>query len=565
MSDSGDGIDRSPQERVDVCVVGAGPAGALIASQLAARGFDVVVLEAGKRFDRGKRLERMRRAIRPAHDGLEVWDMGGPRDRYTSAGGVYYPLNRKRIKGVGGSTLHWGGRVARFHEKDFEMQSRYGLAADWPIDYADIRPYYALAERELGVAGAEDNPFAPPREHPFPMEAFPRSYSDSLFESACEKLDITTHSVPQARNSEPYQGRSKCVGFGTCQPVCPSGAKYSADVHVRKAESEGARIVDQVAVQRLEHDKTGDVVTAAEYKTPSGETYRQESRQFVLACGGVEIPRLLFLSRSSEHPDGLANSSGMVGKFFMESPYIHLIGQLDRRTRQHLMGLGTMESHQFYTPEEAKPGSFKIEFGITAGPTPSELALQQRTPLRGMLDTVRNPVSSQQWATQVENARMIEWGDELLESIREQFGNYFSVSAEIEVLPREYNRITLDRSTTDEYGNPVPNVSWNRDPHAKKTIERAFEVLESIVENLDGTVRNKHRSIVWKGVGHHSGTTRMGTNPSQSVVNPQLLAHDLSNLSLVSSSTFVTSGAMQPTLTIAALALRAADHIDSRL
>ncbi|RXK46938.1 GMC family oxidoreductase [Halorientalis pallida] len=565
MSDAANVVDRTPSERVDVCIVGAGPAGALMADKLAAGGHDVVVLEAGKRFDFESRLRRMKRSIRPAYDDLDVWDMGGPRDDFNSSGEIFYPLNHKRVKGIGGSTLHWGGRVARLPEKDFEMQSRYGLASDWPINYDDLQPYYARAERELGVAGVDDNPFAPPREQPFPMEAFPRSYSDSLFEQACEKLDITTHSVPQARNSEPYQDRSACVGYGTCQPVCPSGAKYSADVHVRKAESEGARVIDQAAVQRLEHDDSGETVTAAVYRTPDGETHRQTARQFVLAAGGIEIPRLLLLSESPSHPDGLANSSGTVGKFFMESPYIHLIGQLDRRTRQNLIGLGTMESHQFYTPEEAEPGSFKIEFGLGAGPTPAQLALEQRTPLEGMLDTMRNPTSVGQWSENARNLGGIEWGDDLLANIREQYGNYFSISAEIEVLPRVENRVTLDRSTTDAYGKPIPDVSWNRDPHAERTIERAFEVLESIVDNLDADVREKHRSVLWNGVGHHSGTTRMGTDPGNSVVDPQLRTHDLTNLYLVSSSVFVTSGAMQPTLTIAALALRAADHLASKL
>lgn len=565
MSNSKSGVDRTPSERVDVCIVGAGPAGALVAYKLANRGHDVVVLESGKRFDLDTRILRMKRSIRPAYDPPEVWDMDGPRDKFSSSGEIFYPLNRLRVKGIGGSTLHWGGRVGRLHEKDFEMNSRYGLASDWPIDYFDLKPYYAEAEQEMGVAGAEDNPFAPSRDQSFPMEAFSQSYSDSLFAAACEELDITTHSVPQARNSEQYQGRGECVGYGTCAPVCPSGAKYSADVHIRKAISEGTRVIDRASVQRLEHDSSGEAITAAVYKTPDGGTHRQAARQFVLAAGGVEIPRLLLLSKSSTHPDGLANSSGMVGKFFMESPYAYLTGQLDCSTRQNLIGFGTMESHQYYTHKESTPGSFKIEFGNNSGPTPAQLALSQRTPLRDMMDTMRQPLSTDQWADQLENNSDIEWGDELLSTIQSQFGNYFTISAEIEQLPREENRITLDRSKTDKYGNPVPDVSWNRDPHAERTIEQAFEVIESIVDHLDAEVMNKRKSVYRRGAGHQSGTTRMGADPKRSVVDPQLLAHDLTNLYLVSSSTFVTSGAMQPTLTIAALALRAADHLDSRL
>ena len=264
------GTDRTPSNAPDVCVIGAGPAGALCAHRLAERGHDVVILEAGPRFSFEDRPERMERAIRPGVDDRSVWGMGGERDAYVSTGPQPYPLNRTRVKGVGGTSLHWQGMVMRLHEADFERRSRDGVAADWPIDYADLRPYYAAAEHAFGVAGAVDNPFAPPREEPYPLPAFPPSYSDSLFAEACEELEITTHSVPNARNSAPYDGRSACVGYGTCKPVCASGAKYDATVHVRKAEAAGARVIDRAPVQRLETDGKGRLARAV-YATPNGE------------------------------------------------------------------------------------------------------------------------------------------------------------------------------------------------------------------------------------------------------------------------------------------------------
>ena len=543
---------REPTSRADVCVVGAGPAGALVAEKLATSGHDVVVLEAGPRFEFGERTNRMERAIRPPYDEGDVWEMGGERDRYTSSGEQYYPLNVARVKGVGGSTLHWQGMVMRLHESDFAGTAGSADDPAWPIAYDEIREYYATAERELGVAGASDNPFAPPRETPFPMPAFPPSYSDSLFADACEALGIAMHSVPNARNSEPYDDRSACVGYGTCQPVCPSGAKYSADHHVAKAEQAGARVVDRAPVQRLVTGDDGDRVTAAEYATPEGATHRQTARQFVLAAGGVEIPRLLLLSATSDHPDGLANSSGLVGHYFMEHLFAGAGGTLDERTRQNHIGFLTSETHQFYddpgqaltredgtvvvpaTDDALAP--LKLEFFNYAGPSPVELALTGD-----------------------------EWGDDLLDSLQDAYGHSIAMGGLVGQRPQKANRVTLDTSTTDDHGNPVPDIHWSLDDRTRRTLARANEIQHAVLDELGVDISWTAGPDSTGPAYHHMGTTRMGTDPETSVVNPRLRTHDVDNLTVASSSVFVNSGAMNPTLTIAALALKAADHVDADL
>ena len=531
----GDGADRTPSERADVCVVGAGPAGALVAHRLAERGHDVVVLEAGPRFSFDSRPERMERSIRPGVD-ADAWDMGGPRDAFSASGERFYPLNFARVKGVGGSTLHWQGMVPRLHESDFRRESRDGVAADWPLEYADLRPYYAEAESALGVAGAVDNPFAPPREEPYPMPAFPPSYSDSLFAEACEEVGIETHSVPNARNSEGYDDRSACVGYGTCQPVCPSGAKYSADHTVEAAERAGAHVLDRVPVQRLETGEDGDRVEAAVYATPDGAEHRQRARQFVLAAGGVEIPRLLLLSRSPDHPDGLANGSGLVGRYFMEHLFAGVGGRLGESTRQNHVGFITSESHQFYDNDFDGVGPMKLEFLNYAGPSPVESALSAD-----------------------------EFGDDLLASLREGYGDHVAMGGLVGQLPRKENRIALDTSTTDDHGNPVPDVQWSLDDRTRRTIEKANEIQHRVMDELGADVEWTVGPENTGPAYHHMGTTRMGEDPDESVVDPRLRTHDVSNLSVASSSVFVTSGAMNPTLTIAALALKAADHVEEDL
>ena len=542
----GDGVDRTPSKRVDVCVVGAGPAGALVATDLARAGHDVVVLEAGPRFDPAERLERMERSIRPSYDRADVWGMGGDRDAFSSTGELYYPLNAARVKGVGGSTLHWQGMVMRLHESDFERRTRSGYGADWPIDYDDLRPYYARAERRLGVAGASDNPFAPPREEPHPLPAFPPSYSDSLFAPACERLGVTTHSVPNARNSEAYDGRSACVGYGTCQPVCPSGAKWSADHEIARAEEAGARVVDRAAVGRLVTGEGDDRVTGAVYATPDGAEHRQEARRFVLAAGGVETPRLLLLSRSPDHPDGLANSSGLVGRYFTEHLFAGAGGRLDEPTRQNHVGFNTTESHQFYDDpgagtsgvpsSDADLAPIKLEFLNYAGPSPVETALSGG-----------------------------EWGDALLSRLREEYGTHVAMGGLVEQTPRRENRVTLDPSRTDDHGNPVPDVRWSLDARTRRTLARANELQHAILEETGVDVEWTVGPATTGPAYHHMGTTRMGTDPTASVVDARLRTHEVRNLSVASSSVFPTGGAMNPTLTIAALALKCADHVREAL
>ena len=544
-------MEREPVAGADVCVVGAGPAGALVASSLASDGHTVVVLEAGRRFDFSERPGQMERAIRPGDDG-DIWEMGGERDAFSTTGEQFYPLNVARVKGVGGSTLHWQGMVMRMHPADFDGGHDNADPA-WPISYADLRPYYAEAETALGVAGDADNPYAPARDGPYPMPGFEPSYSDSLFAGACESLGITMHSVPNARNSEAYDDRSPCVGYGTCQPVCPSGAKYDASVHIEDAETAGATVLDRVPVQRLETDGDGRV-SAAVYVTPAGEEYRQEATEFVLAAGGIETPRLLLLSETDDHPDGLANSSGAVGRYFMDHLFAGAGGPIDEQTRQNHVGFITSESHQFYddpgqpvqrvdegqTVVAASDDAFsplKLEFLNYAGPSPVAMALNGE-----------------------------DWGDSMLESIREGYGNSIAMGGLVGQPPRWENRVTLDSSTTDDHGNPVPDIRWAWGERVERSISRANDIQHAVLEELGADIA--WTANVDGGTGpayHHMGTTRMGTDPGTSVVTPELRTHDVANLSIASSSVFVTAGSMNPTLTIAALALKCADHVGQRL
>jgi choline dehydrogenase-like flavoprotein len=343
------------------------------------------------------------------------------------------------------------------------------------------------------------------------------------------------HSVPNARNSEPYGGRSACVGYGTCKPVCPSGARYTAETHVDRAVAAGARVVDRAPVQRLVHDRAGERVEAAVYATPDGTEHRQEARQFVVAAGGVETPRLLLLSRSTAYPDGLANSSGLVGRYFMDHLFAGVGGRLNVDTRQHHVGFNTSECHQFYDDTEPVNG-LKLEFLNYAGPTVVGEALSSDT-----------------------------WGDELRAELERAYGTHVGMGALVEQLPRRENRVTLDPSRRDDHGNPVPDVQWSLDDGTRAALRRANAIQARVLDELGTTVEWRVGPENTGPAYHHMGTTRMGAEPDESVVDARLRTHDLSNLRLVGSSVFPTGGAMNPTLTIAALALRAATGLDDDL
>ncbi|TQQ83309.1 GMC family oxidoreductase [Halonotius terrestris] len=540
---SSENLDRTPVEDADVCVVGAGPAGALLSYSLAKRGHDVVILEAGPRFDMEHRVDRMKLQIHPDRGVNEVWDMGGERDAYSMSGEQDWPLNKRRVKGVGGTSLHWGSVTPRLREKDFEMESRFGVGKDWPISYEDLQPYYARAEQEVGIAGPDNAPHQPPREEGYPMDPLPNSASDDLFAEAAEALDIDVQSMPMAINTGKYD-RNQCQGYGTCEHVCPSGAKYTAEVHVEKAEAEGATVLTQTPVQRFEHGPDGEEVTGAVYKTPDGNTHTQEADVFVAAAGAFETPRLLLLSESDQYPDGLANSSGTVGRYFMQHEGALVIGIVpNQETYQGAYGPVVSSGIQQFYEGTAERGGANIMLLNTSDPSLAERAIDSSG-----------------------------FGDDLLETVN-LYGNSIGTLNSVEMLPREDNRITLDRSKTDNHGNPVPDVQVEAGEFSEKGTEKAIQVGKDLIEEMGGNVAFVQGTTTdsdefiedIKGGYHPMGGTRMGTDPDDSVVDPNLQTHDLDNLYISGGGVFVTGGAANPTLTIMALSLKAADNIHGSL
>ena len=513
----------------DVCIVGAGAAGGTLALELGRRGVRVVILESGPRHDFAQRREYVRRFLHRENP----WRTPLPEmDRFSAGGTARHVL--QRVRGIGGSTLHWEGYALRFHADDFRLQSLYGIGDDWPISYEDLESYYARAEQSLGVAGAMDDPWASPRSTPFPMPPFSFSHSDRVVSPVCRSLGIKLHCMPQARNSITYGGRSACRACSTCF-VCPTGAKASTDLtHFVDAEATGnVRVLAETTVLRLETDRSGQV-GAAVYAGADRAEKRLAARVFVVAAGGVETARLLLLSTSSEFPNGLANRSGLVGRFFMSHPSLDVTGRASERLYPYRIGFSTAMSRQFAVDRpRASRGAFLLEFLNSAGPTPDQLATAS-----GLS------------------------GEGLRKHVREEFGRRLGIRIYCEPLAQRTNGVTLNLRVRDYFGNPVPHVHYSTGRYERDALDDARAVVEKILAAVPLT---DVRAGAPMFSAHQIGTHRMGSDPATSVVDAELKTHDVSNLYLVGSGCFVTASASPPTLTIVALAIRASEHIAARL
>ena len=510
----------------DVCIVGAGAAGAVIAAELATRGVEVTVLESGPRYPLAQRVEAQRRFLRGLHP-FPTPDPG--LDRYSVDSALPFRLEWMRMRGIGGSTLHWEGYAMRFHPADFALRSRHGVAADWPLSYADLEPLYARAERALGVAGEDADPeFA--RSTPFPLPAFPPSHADGVFASACRELGVGMMAIPQARNSHAYDGRPTCLACGTCY-ACPIGARASVDLtHVPRAEATGrARFIDNAHVLRLECEPDGRVVSAL-YRTPAGDERRVYARRFVLAGGAIENVRLCLLSASRAHPEGLANASGLLGANFMCHPVVDFVAQVAEPLYPYRTGFSSSMSRDWAASGARDERSgFWIEFRNRAGGTPGQIAVESRA-----------------------------WGAALRQRVRTDFGHGAGMRTFFEALPRPENRITLDRTQVDSYGSPVAHLRFGIGDYERAGVAAASREVRALYRAMRATDVNESKVLL---ASHLMGVHRMGTDPGTSVVDATQRAHDHPNLWLAGAGSFVTSSWANPTLTIVALAIHTADAL----
>ncbi|HWW19422.1 MAG TPA: GMC family oxidoreductase [Steroidobacteraceae bacterium] len=512
-------------DRYELCIIGAGIAGALLAVTAARQGRKVLLVEAGNRFPLEGRRQLLRRY--DTLGGLYVpWQHPG-RDRYVDSSGqsIGYPyeLERYRAKGVGGSTLHWGGRAQRLMPSDFRTASTYGLGTDWPLSYDELEPYYCAAEWEIGVSGSPHTLQAP-RSRDFPMPGFPFSPDERMWLPIAQKMDIELYSAPFAINSMPYAGRTSCKAYSACN-ICPSGARYCADIHVAEAEKTGnCVLLTETVARRIDLNASG-TVTRIHATTLDGRDLEVQADRYVIAAHGVESARLLLLSKCGNHSD-------QVGRNFMEHPFIKAAGYVPtRQFYPDVVGFERLESMSFYEGKDRqKRGAFKLEFEFSYDP------------LRDMeFDHL--------------------WGDALARHDQKLFGHWLGINVETEMQGNADSRVTLDSKAKDMFGDPVPHLRIAFCDTDIRTQRRALQVA---TELLQAAGAQDIRPIGPNGLSfpaHHMGTCRMSKDPDAGVVDRDCRVHGTSNLYVVGSSVYPTGGGCNPTLTIAALSLRLADHL----
>jgi choline dehydrogenase-like flavoprotein len=532
-------------ETVDFAIVGSGAAGGVIARELARAGLSVVVLEQGPRPQIAT-LE---------HDELKYWYMGGlTNDAVENPQTFRHDAARKAElmkfkpalwygRGVGGGSLHYTANYWRFHEIDFIERSVLGPIpgtgfADWPITYKDLEPYYTKVDWEIGVSGlAGASPFEPPRSKPYPMPPLPVKSSGVLLERGARKLGLHPAPAPLAINSETYRGRPGCVHCGFCHGfACEVTAKASTlTTVIPEAEATGrCEVRSDSYVARIETNERGRTTGVAYFDARRREHF-QKARAVVVCANGAETPRLLLMSSNARFPQGLANSSGIVGKYLMFNYTSRALGLFEHELNEHKSVQATRVVMDFYNadPKRGHYGGGGLDGRM--GPLPATWTI--RTAGEGP-----------------------PWGSELKARLRE-FPRSMHVACHGTSLPVESNNITLDPELKDAWGLPAMRVTHREHPddlaNAGFLQDRGVEILEAA-----GALRVTRAPLTNQRLSLHLlGTCRMGNDPSTSVVDRYHRSHDVPNLFVCDGSSLVTSGRGQPTMTIQALAFRAGEHI----
>jgi choline dehydrogenase-like flavoprotein len=532
----------------DVVIVGSGVAGAMLSYELAKSGINVICLESGPPIDRAATLKRFKEYPERGFQECYVktkhapFPSGRPSDAYlesvgSSEYGAFY------LRGVGGTTWLWAGNAWRFLEDDFKEKTRYGVGRDMPISYQDLEPFYDRAEVMMGVAGVSEpaDYYQVKRKTAYPLPPVPLSYLDSYVDQKIKPLGLRVRSAPSARNTQVYDERPPCCGSNNCMPICPIGAQYSASVHIEKAKQfKTMRLIsDAVVDQVVSNDQKS--VNYVQFRDPQGNYYQVKAKHYVLAAGAIETPKLMLMSK-------IGNDN--VGRNLMGHPMLFV---------------------SFIAKEDVFPGRGPMVIGsITenmTGPFRSKHA--------GFRINLKNFVFMQDLVKQrLDSGKM---GDALRQDIAHHSKRMIGMEIFLGQLPDPNNRVTLSEDRKDALGLPTPKVDYHIGTWTENAVKPAYDVCKSIAEACGyepGSLIFESESLDPKrrfnSNNHIMGTTIMGNDPKDSVANSIGQPYSskdgkpMENLFIASSGLMSTSGVNNVSLTIAALSLRLAEHLEKQ-
>ncbi len=526
-------------EPVDVVIIGAGPAGATIAWSLADTRMKIVCLEQGDWMDpAGYPTTRMDWEMRRFGDfGLSPNSRG--READYPIHDADSPIHVSNFNAVGGSSILYAAHYPRFHPSDFRVKSLDGVAADWPIDYALLEPWYAQNDEIMGVAGLAGDPAYPPKSVPLPP--VPLGKVGDTLARGFNSLGWHWWPSDSAIATREHRGRAPCIQLGPCIMGCAQGAKGSADVtYWPLAIRAGVELRTRCRVREITLGPDG-LADGVIYYDAEGNEQRQQAGIVILACNGIGTPRLLLNSASSAFPDGLANRSGLVGRNLMFHPYGMVTGLFDDPLEGYKGPTGCcILSQQFYETDAERDFVRGYSFEI----------------LRGM-----TPVSTALWGM---SGGRLPWGTDHHAAYAKLFDRTAGMVMICEDLPEPHNRVTLDPDLVDSNGIPAPRIAYTLSENSRRMLDhgvaRAREVLQSA-----GARETFAEAPLAPAGWHLMGTARMGVDPETSVVNEWGRCHDVRNLFIVDGSIFVTAAAVNPTNTIQALSLYIGDRIKQNL
>ncbi|MBG6205209.1 choline dehydrogenase-like flavoprotein [Labrenzia sp. EL_13] len=531
-------------EPVDVLIIGAGASGAAIAWSLLETRMRILCLEQGEHLQ-DRDFPSRREDYELSRYGEFSCD---PNVRKLKQD---YPVNSQNScitpvnwNGVGGSTINFLGHWPRMKPSDFRTRSLDGVAEDWPVDYATLEPFYDLNDENTGVSGLGGNPGYPDYSPPLPP--IPIGKLGQTLAKGFNELGWHWWPSDVAILSQDRDGRQKCVNAGTCDLGCAAGAKGGTNfTYWPVLENAGVELRTRSRVREILIDQETGFATGVLYHGADGQLHEQKAELVVVACNGVGTPRLLLNSKSQLFPDGLANRSGLVGKNLMFHPLTGVAGVFDEPMLGHEGPMAcSILSQEFYETDRSR--DFVRGYGLHSG--------RSTTPMTYALGGygIDNP---------------IPWGAEHREIMDTVYPYLAGLTVVSEDLPEEINCVTLDPELTDSDGIPAPKINYRLGENTRRMLrhgeEKATELL--LAAGAKRVLAKGDDKVWWRAGWHQMGTCRMGDDPQKSVVNGWGRSHDVKNLFIVDGSIFVTSGAVNPTSTIQALALYIGDRIKTNI